>query len=224
MAVLISTDFDVVRRMDTEEFQSRLQIYDELIPQVKSYIQSQAYRKASKLPVSYVGADDLVGIGNIEAWVAVLRWDGSSPLIEWTKRLIWTRMNLTFRHLYRKKRASRVISHGQEITSPTLSLQDIIYDPPVDPDPVGVLIAEEVYDNVRERLLRQSDRVAAGVLRLLVHPDRELLRLCELNAILKKRRRVRVTNQCIAERLGISIPRAVNAKILVQQVFKELWK
>lgn len=224
MAVLISTDFDIVRRMDVEEFQSRLQIYDELIPQMKSYIQSQAYRKASKLPVSYVGVDDLVGIGNIEAWVAVLRWDGSSPLIEWTKRLIWTRMNLTFRHLYRKKRTARVVSQGQEITSPTLSLQDIMYDPPVDPDPVGVLIAEEVYDNVRERLLHQSERVAAGVLRLLVHPDRELLRLCELNAILKKRRRVRVTNHCIAERLGISIPRAVNAKILVRQVFKELWK
>ena len=224
MAVLISTDFDVVRRMGVEEFQARLQVYDELMPQMKSYIRSQAYRKASKLPVSYVGVDDLVGIGNIEAWVAVLRWDGSSPLIEWTKRLIWTRMNLTFRHLYRKKRTARVVLQGQEITSPTLSLQDIIYEPPVDPDPVGVLIAEEVYNNVRERLLSQSNRVAAGFLRLLVHPDRELLRLCELNAIVKKRQRVRVTNHCIAERLGISIPRAVNAKMLVRQVFKELWK
>jgi len=223
LAVLISTDFDIVRRMGAEEYQSRLQIYDELIPQMASYIQSQAFRKASKLPVSYVGVDDLVGIGNIEAWVAVLRWNGSSPLIEWAKRLIWTRMNLTFGHLYRKKRTARVISQGQEITSPTLSLQDIAYDPSVNPDPVGVLIAEEMYDNVRERLLRQSDRVAAGVLRLLVNPDRELLRLCEFDAILKRRRRVRVTNYCMAERLGISIPRVVNAKILVRQVFKELW-
>lgn len=224
LAVLVSTDFEIVRRMGVVEYQSRLQMYSELMPQMTSYIQSQAYSKASKLPVSYVGSDDLVGIGNIEAWVAVLRWDGRSPLIEWAKRLIWTRMNLTFGYLYRKKRTARVVSHGQEITSPTLSLQDIVYDPSVNPDPVGVLIAEEVYDKVRERLLRQSDRVAAGVLRLLVHPDRELLRLCELDAILKKRQRVRVTNRCIAERLGVSIPRAVNAKILVRQVFKELWK
>lgn len=223
MAVLISTDFDIVRRMGAEEYQSRLQIYDELIPQMASYIQSQAFRKASKLPVSYLGVDDLVGIGNIEVWVAVLRWNGDSPLIEWAKRLIWTRMNLTFGHLYRKKRTARVISHGQEVTSPTLSLQDIAYDPSVNPDPVGVLIAEEMYDNVLERLLRQSDRVAAGVLRLLVNPDRELLRLCEFDAILKKRRSVRVTNHCMAERLGISVPRVVNAKILVRQVFKELW-
>lgn len=223
MAVLISTDFDIVRRMGGEEYQSRLQIYNELIPQMASYIQSQAFSKASKLPVSYVGVDDLVGIGNIETWVAVLRWNGDSPLIEWAKRLIWTRMNLTFGHLYRKKRTARIISQGQEITSPTLSLQDIAYDPSVNPDPVGVLIAEEMYDNVRERLLRQSERVAAGVLRLLVNPDRELLRLCEFDAILKRRRRVRVTNYCMAERLGVSVPRVVNAKILVRQVFKELW-
>lgn len=224
LAVLISTDFDIVRRMGADEYQSRLQIYDELIPQMSSYIKSQAFRKAPKLPVSYVGVDDLVGIGNIEAWVAVLRWDGSSPLIEWTKRLIWTRMNLTFGHLYRKKRTARVISNGREVTSPALSLQDIAYDPPVNSDPVGVLIAEEMYSKVRERLLGQRERVAVGVLRLLVYPDRELLRLCKLDSILKRRHRVRVTNFCMAERLGVSIPRVVNAKILVRRVFRELWK
>lgn len=210
--------------MGAEEYQSRLQIYDDLMPQMTSYIKSQAYRKAFALPVSYVGVDDLVGIGNAEAWVAVLRWNGSSSLVEWAKRLIWTRTNLTFGYLYRKKRTARVILHGQEITSPTLSLQDIIYDPSVDLDPVGVLIAEEVYDNVREQLFRQRKRVAVGVLRLLVYPDRELLRLCELDAILKRRQRVRVTNYSIAKRLGVSIPRVATAKILVRQVFQELWK
>lgn len=209
--------------MGEEEYQSRLLLYDELIPKMSSYIKSQAFRKASKLPVAYVGVDDLIGIGHIGVWVAVLRWDGSSPLIEWAKRLIWTRINLTFGHLYRKKRTARVISHGQEITSSALSLQDIAYDPPIDSDPVGVLIADEMYSNVRELLLGKSERVAAGVLRLLVYPDRELLRLCELDSILKRRKRIRVTNFCIAERLGVSIPRVVNAKSLVRRVFKELW-
>jgi len=223
LAVLISTDFDIVRHMGTEEYESRLQIYDELMPQMSSYIRSEAARKVSKLPVSYVGVEDLVGIGNIGAWVAVLRWDGSSPLIKWAKRLIWTRMNLTFGYLYRKKRTARVVLHEQEITSSTLSLQELVYDPPADLDPVGVLIAEEMYSNALEKLLRQrSGRLAAGVLRLLVYPDRELLRLCELYSILRRRHRVRVTNFCMAERLGVSIPRVVNARILVRRVFKEL--
>jgi hypothetical protein len=111
LATLISTDFDIVRRMGTKEYQARVQMYKELIPAVTPYINSQARLKASKLPVSYMGVDDLVGIGNIEAWVAVLRWDGRVPLIAWAKRVIWTRTNLTFNHLYRKKRTARPRGH-----------------------------------------------------------------------------------------------------------------
>jgi len=211
--------------MSAKEYESRLQIYYELMPQISSYIKSEAFRKALKLPVSYVGVEDLIGIGNIGAWVAVLRWDGCSPLIEWAKRIVWTRTNLAFGYLYRKKRTARVVSHEQEITSSTLSLQDIAYDPPVDLDPVGVLIAEEMYSNVREQLLCKRGRlarVAVGVLRLLVYPDRELLRLCELETMRKRRHFLRVTNFCIAERLGVSISGVVNAKILVRRVFREL--
>lgn len=209
--------------MGTEEYRERLQMYQELIPEVTPYIKSQAYRKVTKLPVSYVGLDDLIGIGYIEAWVAVLRWNGDAPLIAWTKRVIWTRMNLTFGHLYRKKRTARVMLDGQETTSPPLSLEDIGYEPAVNSDPVGILIAEEVYSNVRERLLDQGKRVAAGVLRLLVYPDGELLKLCQRDAIRKNRHRIRLANYSIAERLGVSTPRVANAKVLVRRMFKELW-
>jgi len=115
-----------------------------------------------------------------------------------------------------------------EVTLPTVSLFEEVEDGVFlfetmegeSTDPIGALIADELYTYVRQQLLRQGKRVASGVLRFIVHPDEELLRLCEENA----RRRngpVCLTNSCIASRLGISISKVADARAAIRKVFRE---
>jgi len=222
---MISTDIDMFRRLSEQEHQERLRVFDELIPKLTSYIRSQASWKATKLPVSYVGKDDLIEIGNIATWVAVLRWDGKRSLVNWAERMIWSRMNVMFSGLYRKKRTARVLVQGQEVTTQPLSLEDVggaLEGESV--DPLETLVAEEIYGKAREQLLRRGKRVEAGVLRSLVEPDSELLELCERDAMRKGRKQVRLTSDCIASRLGVTTSRVTNAKVMIRAIFKELWE
>lgn len=221
---MINTDVDVFRGLSAQEHQERLRVFDQIISELAPYIRYQAATKAAKLPVFYIGQDDLSQMGSIETWVAVLRWDGSSSLIDWAKRLIWTRMNGMFSRLYRKKRTARAVVQGREVTVQTLSLEDVggaLRSASL--DPTETLVAEEEYAKVREWLLHQNKRVAAGVLRLLVYPDDELLVLCERDTMQKGRRQIRLTSCCIAMRLGVSTSKVTNAKVVIRNVFRELW-
>ena len=221
---MINTDIDVFQGLSAQEYQERLRMFDQVIPELAPYIRYQAAMKATKLPVFYIGQDDLNQMGNIETWVAVLRWDGSSSLVDWAKRLIWTRMNGMFSRLYRKKRTARALVQGREVTVQTLSLEDVggaLRSESL--DPTETLVADEEYARVRERLLHQNKRVAASVLRLLIYPDDELLVLCERDTMRKGRKQVRLTSCCIAMRLGVSTSKVTNAKVAIRDVFKELW-
>jgi hypothetical protein len=91
-----------------------------------------------------------------------------------------------------------------------------------DSDPLNTLIVEEQYSNVRKRLLDQGERLAAGVLRLMVYPDAELVGLCEKDAREKRRNHVRLTNNCLAARFGVLVSRVADAKATMRAVFKEL--
>jgi len=184
---MTNTDIDIFRGLSDQEYKERLYLFDQLMPELIPYIRFQAAMKAPKLPVSYVEKDDLIEMGHIEAWVAVLRWDGRSSLVDWAKRLIWTRMNGMFKRLYRKKRTARVVTQGEEVTSRTLSMEDAGVLEGESLDPTETLMAEERYTRAKAQLLRRGERVGAAVLHLLIYPDDELLRLCEQDAVSKGR-------------------------------------
>jgi len=222
---MTNTDIDIFRGLSAQEYRERLYVFDQLMPELVPYIRFQAAMKAAKLPVSYVGEDDLVEMGHIEAWVAVLRWDGERSLVDWAKRLIWTRINGMFGRWYRKKRTARRVVQGQEVTSRPLPIEDVEGELAGESlDPAETLVAEEEYARAKARLLRRGERIEAAVLRLLVYPDDELLGLCEQDAMSKGRKSIRVTSSCIAMRLGVPTSRVTNAKVKIRDIFKELWE
>ena len=219
---MIETDFAIAQGLDLFEYRKRLELFDELIPKMLAYIRAQASACALKSPTVSVGEEDFVSIGYIETWVAVLRWDGSSPLVDWAKRLVWTRMNLILRRLYRQKRTVHVISGGSSVTFSTLSLSDIDVESLYDVRPDSFIESSEMYSDLCGLLLRRDQRLEVAILRLLVFPDAELLTLCEANAQERKRINLRITNRCIAERLGVSTPRVANARVVIRRALEEL--
>ena len=220
---VLNTDIDRSKRLSAQEYAERLQEFEELMPNMRLYIRREAARKAKSIPVSYVTEDDLVGIGNIQTWIAVLRWDRESSLARWARRLIWTHMDVIVQRLYDRKRTARTEVQGSEVTVSPVSLDSMDNQFAADStDPIESLIAEDVYNRAREHLLRKDMRVAVGVLRVLVFPDDELRRICVVDAVRKGKRQVRMTAYCIALRLGLPVYRIVRAKKVVREVVKEL--
>ena len=102
----------------------------------------------------------------------------------------------------------------------TLSLHDAL---PIytSIDPLGMLIVQELYDLVKRDLLKRGKRIAAGVLRYMVHPDKELVELSKVAALKKGRRKLHISNKCLADRLGVTVSNVADAKALVRKAFKE---
>lgn len=220
---VLNTDIDRTKKLSAQEYEARLQEFERLLPSMRSYIRREAARKAASIPVSYVTEDDLIGIGNIQTWVAVLRWDRTSSLVHWARRLVWTHMDVIVKRLYDRKRTARTEVQGSEVTVSPVPLDSMNNQLAVDSvDPIESLIVEDVYNKALERLLHNDLRVAAAVLRLLVNPDDELRRICVIDAARKKKRKVRMTTYCIALRLGLPVYRVVRAKKAVREVVEEM--
>jgi len=229
--VLTRPSIESSRRLSAEERIEKMRIFEDLLEKLDPFIESEAAKRAAVLPNNYLDIDDLRAVGRIQTWVAAVTWDPQrgASLENWARRRIWTNMNVVMGGLYQLKRVPRVVVGNSEVTIRPVSLftengdgaflfetlEDKTY-----PDPIGVLIADELYKKTREKLLELKDRVAAAVLRLLVFPDGELLRLCE-EYTQRKRKKIRITNRSLARRLGVTTCRVAEARAAVREVFKE---
>jgi len=219
-----NTDIEVVQELSDDEYDQLEIRFNLLRDELASYTASVVSRTASKLPVNYIDRDDLENLCDIYSWIASYRWNGSVPLANWAKHVITSRMQLVLGSLYRSKRTPRVASDDGDITYRPESL-DALPDTVAadDDDPLDVLVADNLYFLARQRLLKLDQRIAAAVLRLLVHPDLETLQLSEQVLTEKKGgRSVKITGACYARRLGVTAPRIANAKKQVKMAFMEI--
>ena len=239
---MTKVDVELVKNLTPKEYSEKIAAFEELLPELTSYINAEANKKSMKLPTTHVDRDDLIRLGETQVWIATLRHDPErgSSLKNYARRLIWTNMAVALDDLYQQKRTARttisreyvddrVDEHmdnmttkekaalhsrversgnalslfseakqrlmvakdlGLSVTLQTASLFDeveegvsileTIEDPST--DPLGNLIATELYDSVMNELLARGKRKAAGVLRYMIHPDQELVRLCEKEA------------------------------------------
>lgn len=220
-----------VRRLSAEERVEKIHIFEELLEKLGPFIESEAAKRAVALPNNSLDIDDLRAIGHIQAWIATVTWDPKrgASLVNWARQCIWTNMSVVMGGLYQLKRVPRASVDGEEVTVRPVSLFTengegaLLYEALEDrsyPDPIGVLIADELYKEARKKLLTLRDRVAAAVLRLLVFPDGELLRLCE-EYTQRKRKKIRITNRSLAKRLSVTTCRVAEARATIRKVFKE---
>jgi len=234
--VLTRPSIEKARQLSETEYAEKLEIFEELLPRLAPYIKAQAAQRAAKLPNSVLGEEDLISIGNIQTWVAVITWEPEkgASLENWARRRIWTNMNVVMGNLYQLKRVPRGPS-ADGTTEVTLRPTSLFAENKVgnvmgeyiedrsQQDPIGELVADEMYTRTRQKLLSQNNRVAAAVLRLMEYPDRELLQLCEENAR-RSRRKIRLTNKSLAQRLGVTTSRIADAKADIRVMFKEYSK
>jgi hypothetical protein len=89
-------------------------------------------------------------------------------------------------------------------------------------DPIGAMIADELFTKAHKELKVRGKRIAAAVLRLMVYPDLELVQLCESETRRKGRKQVHITNRCLALRLSATVSNIADAKALIRTTFKEL--
>lgn len=229
--MLTQPSIEAAQRLTQDEYEEKLHIFDELLEKLSPFIEVEAAKRARKLPSDYYSIDDLRAVGQAQTWVATVTWDPrrGASLESWAKRRIWTNMNVVMGRIYQHKRVPRVLK-GDDTTVTSRntslftengdgvllqeSLEDFTYS-----DPLGVAIADDLYARTRQQLLVIKDRVAAAVLRLLVFPDEELLRLCE-EATHGSKKKVRLTNKNLARRLGVSTCRVSTARAAVRTVFK----
>lgn len=229
--MLTKPSIEAARQLTQDEYKEKLCIFDELSKKLAPFIETEATKRAYKLPSDYYSIDDLRAVGQVQTWVAVVTWDPDrgASLESWAKRRIWTNMNVVMGRIYQRKRVPRVVVNGTTtVTSRNISLSTVNGDgvrlqeslkDSAYPDPLGVILADELYTQTRERLLVKKDRVAAAVLRLLVFPDEELLQLCE-EAVQSSKKKIRLTNKNLARRLGVSTCRVSTARATVRTVFK----
>lgn len=230
-SVLTKPSIEAARRLQQSEYEEKLCIYEELSKKLEPFIESEAAKRANKLPSDYYSKDDLKSVGYVQTWVAVVTWnsDRGASLESWAKRRIWTNMNVVMGRIYQYKRVPRVfIDDHTTVTTRNASLfiengdGAPLYESLEDPtysDPLGVVIADELYTKTRQKLLFKRNRVAAAVLRLLMFPDEELLQLCE-ETTRNNKKKVRLTNKSLARRLGVSTCRVSTARAAIRAVFK----
>lgn len=219
------------KRLSNDEREEKFRVFERLLAKLEPFIQAQAAQRACKLPSSYIDEDDLKAVGNIQTWIATITWDPErgASLENWARRRIWSNMNVLMGNIYQQKRVPRKATEtGSGVTSRPISIftEDEnglpLYETLEDhtfSDPIGLLIADELYGKTREKLLSQDNRLAAAVLRLSVFPDSELLRLCERNS--RGGRKVRITNRSIAERLGTTTSQVAGARASIRAILRE---
>jgi hypothetical protein len=234
LKVLTKPSIRKAQQLSEGERAEKVLVFEKLLKKLSPYIEAEAARRASRLPSSYIDKEDLVAVGNIQVWVAVITWDPrrGASLEEWAKRRVWTNMNVVMGGIYQLKRVPRTIIDNVETTSRPVSLFTengdgaLLYESLEDStysDPASFLMENELYELVRKKLLNSDDRVAIAVLRLMVFPDEELLQLCE-RAVCKGRGRVRITSKSLAERLGVSTCRIATAKATIRTICKEYFE
>ncbi len=218
-----NTDIELVAELADDQYDAMIERFKALREELSGYIPVVASINAAKLPVDYVDKDDLASLCEVYAWIASYRWNGSVPLANWAKHVITSRMQLVLGSLYRNKRTPRIETADGFITTRPESLDAIPTDVTSDDDdPIEALIAEELYFAARTLLLRRDQRVALVILRLLVQPDLEILRLGEQGFSQRGGKEVKITSKCYAQRLGISKARVANARRQIREAFMEV--
>lgn len=229
--MLTKPSVEAAQRLSPDVYEEKLLIFEELVKKMEPFIEAEAAKRASKLPNDYYSKDDLKSVGYIQTWVATVTWDAhrGASLESWAKRRIWTNLNVVMGRIYQHKRVPRIfIEDGVSVTTRNTSLFTengegaFLYESLEDTtyaDPLGVMIADELYTKTRQKLLSSKNRVAAAVLRLLMFPDEELLRLCA-EVTRGNKKKVRLTNKNLAKRLGVSTCRVSAARAVIRTVFK----
>ena len=200
---------------DEESFTTKLDTFSNLLPEVDSYIQQQAQKRAY-MTSDLLDEEDWVAIGKLQTWMAVVSWDPerSPDLVRWAKLRIWTNMDVELKNYFNSKRgvgdSTQSLVYLSEETSKGTSLIEELESPS---DPLSQLILDDLYANLRKRLLKEKNRIAAAVLRLCLYPDDELLALCS--------RFKEIKDRGLAARLGVTPFRIASAKTVIRRLLKE---
>lgn len=220
-----------VQELSEEEHTDKLTLFSSLLPKLEKYIHQQAYMRSCNLPGEFLGIEDFEAIGRIQLWAAVVSWDPVKGSLEsWSKRCIWTNMNVVISSQYQAKRIPHSVDTVAELQRPIslfsegpegLQLFESLPDTSV-VDPMEGLLEDELYRLVQEKLLSCGERIAAAILRLSLFPDEELLLLCDLGKNKDSKRRIRITNRALSARLSVSTSRISLAKSVLRKMILEL--